>query len=42
VQVELPSARNVRDAASGEPVQVRDGRATLDLGPCDLRALHIP
>ena len=41
VQIRLPEAGRTTDAATGEPLEAKDGSLTLPLGPCQLRALHI-
>jgi hypothetical protein len=37
----LPRAGRLIDAATGAPVVARDLFVELDLGPCELRSLHL-
>ena len=39
VRIQLPRAKTVQDAATGQDLPVRDGAVELDFYPCQLRAL---
>ncbi|MBN2473688.1 MAG: hypothetical protein JXB62_03695 [Pirellulales bacterium] len=41
VTVELPAGQRVTDAVTGEALSVRDGRTTLSMYACQLRALRV-
>ena len=39
--IRLPDGKNVTDAATGEPLDVKDGKLILSMYPCQLRAVHV-